>query len=160
MKKTKLYIASILLFGAMLFSSCGDFLDEEPNNIYTDEQVFSDMNMINSVLANYYGRVNWGPSLDDNGGFAYTDEAAFSSGGIRDYRTYNDDHWRVYDYELIRDLNVFLRGLSSDAANHNTELTATVKKRLEGEARFIRAWTYFNMVKTVGGVPIIGDEIY
>lgn len=160
MKKTKLYIASILLLGAILFNSCGDFLDEEPNNIYSDEQVFSDMSMINSVLANYYGRVNWGPSLDDNAGYAYTDEAAFSSGGIRDYRTYGDDHWRVYDYEIIRDINVFLRGLSSDAANHNTELTEDVKKRLEGEARFIRAWAYFNMVKTVGGVPIIGDEVY
>lgn len=162
MKKTKLYIVAALLLGTMLFNSCNDFLEEEPNNIYSDEQVFSDMNMINSVLANYYGRVNWGPSLEDNGGHAYTDEAAFSSGGIRDYRTYGDSHWRVYDegYSLIRDINIFLRGLHSDAANKNNELTDAVKKRLEGEARFIRAWAYFNMVRTMGGVPILNDEVF
>lgn len=159
MKKTKFYILSILLFSTTWFS-CGDFLDEEPNNIYSDEQVFSDINMVNSVLSNFYGRVNWGPSLDDNGGHAYTDEAAFSSGGIRDYRTYADDWWRVYDYGLIRDINLFLKGLRSDAANHNSDLTENVKKRLEGEARFIRAYTYFNMAKCLGGVSIVGDEIY
>ncbi len=159
MKKTKLYILSILIFSTTWFS-CGDFLDEDPNNIYTDEQVFSDINMVNSVLANFYGRVNWGPSLDDNGGHAHTDEAAFSSGGIRDYRTYADDWWRIYDYGLIRDINVFLQGLRSDAANHNSDLTEDVKKRLEGEARFIRAYTYFNMAKCLGGVSIVGDEIY
>lgn len=161
MKKVKLHIFTTLFLGVLLFSSCNDFLDQEPDNIYTDEQVFSDLNMINSVVANYYGRVNWGPSLDDNDGHIYTDEAAPSNGGVRDYRTYGDSHWRVYDYGLIRDLNIFLNGLkTSEAAKKNTELSEAVKKRLEGEVRFIRAWTYFNMVKTLGGVPIVEDQIW
>jgi hypothetical protein len=31
---------------------------------------------------------------------------------------------------------------------------------LEGEARFIRAWLYFNMARGMGGMPIIGDEVF
>lgn len=160
MKTIKLYIIGILIAGISGLYSCSNFLEEDPNSIFTDDQVFSDINMINSVLANYYGRVNWGPSLDDTDGHAYTDEAAFSSGGIRDYRTYADDWWRVYDYTLVRDINVFIRGLRSDAANKNIDLTENKKKQFEGEARFLRAWTYFNMAKGLGGLPIVYDEVY
>ena len=31
---------------------------------------------------------------------------------------------------------------------------------LEGEARFLRAWCYFNMCRGLGGMPIVGDEIF
>src|SRR5690606_11640297 len=26
--------------------------------------------------------------------------------------------------------------------------------------RFLRAWTYFNMAKGLGGMPIVGDEVF
>lgn len=159
MNTMRLYIISALIISTTFFG-CSDYLDEKPNNVFTDDQIFSDINMVNSVLANYYGRINWGPSLEDIDGHAYMDEAAFSSGGIRDYRTYADDWWRIYDYTFIRDINIFLRGIRSDAAKNNKDLTEAKKKQIEGETRFLRAWTYFNMVKGLGGVPIIYDEIY
>ncbi|WP_165021443.1 RagB/SusD family nutrient uptake outer membrane protein [Dysgonomonas sp. ZJ279] len=159
MKKAKLYIISAFVFCTAMFG-CSDFLEEEPEKIFTDEQIFTDLNMINSVLANYYGRINWGPSVEDIDGHAYTDEAAFSSGGIRDYRTYDNNWWRLYEYNFVRDINIFLRGLSSETANNNIDLNADIKKQYEGEARFLRAWAYFNMAKGLGGVPIVYDEIY
>ncbi|HAK30746.1 MAG TPA: RagB/SusD family nutrient uptake outer membrane protein [Sphingobacterium sp.] len=65
-----------------------------------------------------------------------------------------NDFWRMYDYELIRNLNQFIVGVRQSTLDDNN------KKSIEGEARFIRAWTYFNMIKRLGGVPMVGDKVY
>src|SRR5690606_2304309 len=63
--------------------------------------------------------------------------------------------WRVYDYALIRNINQFLQSL-----RESTALDEEEKQVYEGEARFLRAWTYFNMAKGLGGMPIVGDEVF
>ncbi|WP_394677054.1 RagB/SusD family nutrient uptake outer membrane protein [uncultured Sphingobacterium sp.] len=147
----------VILLGVCLvctFSSCNKFLERESQAIFTDDQIFSDQNMIKSVLANYYGRISWGQQFGDNGSFAMLDEAGFSSGGPNTMQEFPDDFWRMYDYELIRNLNQFIVGVRQSSLDENN------KKSIEGEARFIRAWTYFNMIKRLGGVPLVGDKIY
>jgi starch-binding outer membrane protein, SusD/RagB family len=52
-------------------------------------------------------------------------------------------------YAFIRECNIFL-----DNINKGT-LTADQKKTMIGEVHFWRAWNYFNLVRTFGGVPII-----
>lgn len=140
-------------------SACSGFLDQTPDRIMDDETVFSDQNMINAVLANFYGRLDWGQRLSDEGNeFAYLDEACFSgSGGPNDLRDYHDSWWRVYDYTLIRDINQFLQGVKSNAA---AGLAPNLRNQIEGEARFIRAWTYFNMCRCMGGMPIVENHVF
>lgn len=150
----RLYIYTLLLLTGVTLAGCSKFLDRESQSILPDEQVYSDENMILSVLANYYGRMDWGQHLGDPGSFALLDEAAFSSGGPNNMQNYGDDMWRVYDYTLIRNLNEFVKGVKGST------LADEIKNNYEGEARFIRAWVYFNMVKGLGGVPIVGDEIF
>lgn len=150
-------ILFIILFGGLLFSSCSDFLNQSSSNILINDQVFSDINMINSVLANFYGRVNYWSNLEDYGGFAYTDEACFSSGSPDNFHTYSDDWWRVYDYTFIRDMNQFIQGVRS---TNSDALTNDDRKRIEGETRFLRAYVYFNMVRCLGGVPIAYDKVF
>ncbi|WP_346070831.1 RagB/SusD family nutrient uptake outer membrane protein [Sphingobacterium siyangense] len=147
----------VILLGVCLvcaFSSCNKFLDRESQAIFTDDQIFSDQNMVKSVLANYYGRVSWGQQFGDNGSFAMLDEAGFSSGSPNNMQEFPNDFWRMYDYELIRNLNQFIVGVRQSTLDENN------KKSIEGEARFIRAWTYFNMIKRLGGVPLVGDKVY
>jgi len=160
MKTIIKYLFGFFLLLIITLTGCSDTLDEKPDGIFTDEEIFSDINMIKSALANFYGRVNWGQHLDNNGDYAYLDEAAFSNGKPNELREYHDSWWRVYDYGLIRDLNIFLHGLDSEAAQKNPELDDEEKKELEGEIRFLRAWTYFNICKGLGGVPIIHDEVF
>jgi hypothetical protein len=140
-------------------AGCEDFLDRESENLLSDEQVFSDENMTNSVLANFYGRIDWGQRLDDWDSYAATDEAAISGSGPNVWggSPYNDDIFRVYDYTLIRHINQFLESVRSDAT---AGLDEAYRKQLEGEARFIRAWTYFNMGRCMGGMPLVGDEVF
>lgn len=136
-------------------TACNDFLDREPDKIMTDEQIFNDPVMIKSVLANYYGRVTWGQHVADWGSFAIIDDAAKCDGGPDQRSTFEDDLWRVYDYTLVRNINQFLKGL-----RETTALTDAEKAPLEGEARFLRAWYYFNMCRGLGGMPIVGDDIF
>lgn len=56
--------------------------------------------------------------------------------------------------------NLFLEGLRSEAAESNRQLTVDMRRNLEGEARFLRAWLYFNMCERLGGIPVIGDKVY
>lgn len=136
-------------------TACNDFLDREPDKIMTDEQIFNDPVMIKSVLANYYGRVTWGQHVADWGSFTIIDDAARCDGGPDQRSTFEDDLWRVYDYTLVRNINQFLKGL-----RETTALTDAEKAPLEGEARFLRAWYYFNMCRGLGGMPIVGDDIF
>jgi len=147
------YKALILL--ALFSASCNKILDQNPDQILTEEQVYTDEIMIKSVLANYYGRIQYGQRTDDSYSFTILDEAGKSDGGPDNIQTYSDTQWRVYDYTLIRNINQFLLGLRASS-------TIDEEKRIgyEAEARFIRAWVYFNMAKGLGGMPIVGDEVF
>lgn len=154
----RIYNISAILILILGCYSCSDFLERDPDSIFTDEQIYSDENMIKSVLSNYYSRINWGQNFDNEGQeYGVLDEACFSK-GERDISTgFPIDMWRIYDYALIRDINKFLIGLKSEYAKDQDPLFL---KQIEAEALFIRAWTYFNMIRGLGGVPIVGDEVF
>lgn len=147
----------IIIFSVALFawSGCADFLEREPDTILSDDQVFGDAVMIKSVLANFYGRITWGQHIDDSYPYTILDEASKSDGGPDTRQGFEDDRWRVYDYTLLRNLNQFLKGVRETKV-----LDVASQKQLEGEARFIRAWLYFNMGRGLGGMPIVGDEVF
>ncbi|PWG82254.1 RagB/SusD family nutrient uptake outer membrane protein [Pararcticibacter amylolyticus] len=146
-------------------SGCRDFLDQEPDKILTNDQVYGDPNLIKSVLANFYERVSRGKTPDDKdydwgqrpGGdlydFTRLDEAIRYD--FDNINQFDRNRWRTYDYKLIRNINQFLQGVKETKVLQESE-----KRPLEGEARFIRAWCYFNMCRTLGGMPIVGDEVF
>ena len=150
MKQNIFIIITCFLF---LSTACSDFLDRKPDQLLTDEAVFSDPKMIQSVLANLYGRANWGQSLTDHMSYIYLDEACKSDGGPVQTQNFPNDRWRLYAYTLIRNINQFLMSVA------NSKLDPDEKAGLNAEARFLRAWTYFNMCRGLGGLPIIGDEV-
>lgn len=64
-----------------------------------------------------------------------------------------DDAWKKC-YENIRRVNLFFQGIEI------APLQDSRKRRLRAEARFLRAWYYFNLMQHYGGVPLIGDVVY
>src|SRR5690554_398238 len=151
----KIHIYFILYVIVLFSAGCTDILDQEPDQILTEDQVFSDEVIIQSVLANYYGRVTWGQHIDGSYGYILLDEAGKSDGGPDHFQTFSDAHWRVYDYGLIWNINQFLEGLRETPI-----LDEQSRQQYEGEVRFLRAWVYFNMCKGMGGMPIVGDEVF
>ncbi|MCZ2563928.1 RagB/SusD family nutrient uptake outer membrane protein [Bacteroides fragilis] len=148
----KRYILVAFAAGILSLSSCSDFLDTKPDSILTQDEVYSDPNLVKSVLANFYGRITWGQRIDAFDDLSVLDEAIT-------YDTNSDENidrnkWRPFDYTLIRNLNQFLQGVKE------AEIDETTKNAYIGEVRYIRAWTYFCMSRGLGGMPIVGDEVF
>lgn len=151
MKKN--YICVALIATAMSFGSCSGFLDTTPDTLLTQDQTYGDATLSRSVLANFYGRITLGQHLADWGTWTMMDEAI--DYGNHDDESIDRNKWRPYDYTLVRDLNQFLQGVKE-----STAVDEATKKTYIGEAKYIRAWLYFCMGRTLGGVPIMGDEVY
>lgn len=148
-----------IIFAAVLIYIAGckkdsEFLDVQPTSILTNEQAFSDPAQVLSILADLYNR-----QLDfsglDNGWASFADfsESFPSENGSANIVQRNEwgfGDWNTWDYGYIRDLNLFV-----ERATEATALAETDRKRFLAEARFLRASYYFEMVKRMGGVPLI-----
>src|SRR5664279_1042163 len=162
MKKiTSIIIVSLLLGMSWGCKKDSSFLDVQPNTFLTNDQVFSDPNLVLSVLADLYNRQVDFSGLD-NGWASFTDfsESFPSENGSAYYvqRTgWNYDSWGLDwsgSYQYIRDLNLFLQRDSASTGLSNDD-----KKRFSAEGRFLRANFYFEMTKGYGGVPLVLEPL-
>src|SRR5450631_3937218 len=155
MKKI-LFISMIaLLVGGL--TGCkkdSDFLNIPPNAILPTDVAFSDPALVLSILGDLYNRQVDFSSFDINwSSFADFSESFPSDGGyyyLVQQTGWDYSAWRTYDYAYIRDLNLFIQ---RDSAA--TLLTASDKARFLAEGRFLRANYYFELVKRMGGVPLV-----
>lgn len=154
-------IYKYLLIGVALLpvSACKEeWLERQPPNIILEEQVWNDPRMIISLLANYYDRLPAHSQIDAGWQeFAAYDEAMWS--GNDDARnnivSYPFDRWRLWDYSLVRDINLALENIEK----YGTKLTAAQKTQFSSELRFLRAYQYFELVKRMGGVPLVTKQL-
>lgn len=164
MKNLKLYKILISLGCVCLLiqilSSCSD-LDADPTNTIPESEVYNDKALIQSVLANFYASVNFGQNNGDYGSYHLLDEANRCEGAATttdDEKVIPRNFYRVYDYGLVRRMNLFLQGIRSDGAK--AALLESDRLNLEAQCIFLRAWYYFGMARSLGGMPIIGDVVY
>ncbi len=176
MKKIALFVFAI----AAVFASGCNVLDKKPLDIISDGQVWEDQDLTDAYLANmYYDNcvaVNEMPVTfdwtDENFwkgpgcGWAFINEMAdegvclwnfhtdmvkgWKAGGISATNVPIYLEWWDNGYRLIRDANYFMEKLSA-----STTLDKSFIKKRMAEARFIRAFNYFALVKRYGGVPLI-----
>lgn len=145
----------------LLFSSCKkDWLERTPKDIILEDQVWNDPVMITGLLANYYDRFPTETGLEGNFRNAanYAD-AMWSGYSGEDWRNniinYGFDSWRYWDYGLIRDINLAIESIEAYGEN----LTEQQKAEFSAELRFQRAFIYFEMVKRMGGVPLVTSQL-
>ncbi|MBA4168318.1 MAG: RagB/SusD family nutrient uptake outer membrane protein, partial [Chitinophagaceae bacterium] len=166
MKKYKsIFICLSCLIG---FAGCKrDILNQPPKDKLTDASVWSDLSLANLYLNDAYNGV---PSGFERGFYlldAATDEAetgypwAYSQNfNQSDFTPTNPIRFAaswdggpptpwVTDFLFIRKTNVFLSKIDGVPGDDSA------KSVLKGEARFLRALFYHELVKLYGGVPII-----
>lgn len=159
-----------LLTGVLLgLSSCSDdFLNLDPIDQVPATAIFTDEALANAYLNNLIGRLPAGQYNSPGGGYgnAYllasiSDEARSKSGWIPSNRVVrvgainpsNFGGLDIWDeaYAAIRQVNEFLVGLNGEDATISDDF----KARAEPQARFVRAWFYFDLVRRYGDVPLI-----
>ena len=139
MKKIILYILVI-----SLSLSCKKVLDIENVSSYSPEKVWNDANLANAYMANIYSVFgNWNANADSEsdqlaGVRFYPDAVNVTNGGL--------GNW---DYGSIRLINQALLDVAKGS------LSTADKNDILGQAYFLRAYVYFGMVSTHGGVPYI-----
>ena len=150
----------LICFLTLLSFSCKkkDWLDRNSPTLLPGSQTFNDPLLIVGLLANYYDRLPTDASLTANWQKATTyDDAVWGGGGnsgdeIRNtFTSYATNNWTLWDYGYVRDINLALQ----DMETYGTTLTAAQKAQFNAEFRFLRAQDYFEMVKRMGGLPII-----
>ena len=138
------------------FTGCGDKWLDDPvsTTIILPNQVWNDEVMVVGLLCNYYDRLPVNYNLLNYARMAELDEACHSDNNYMDLKTYSWDSWSLWEYSLIRDINLAIEGVAT-----STVFTDKLKEEYTAEFRFLRAYVYFEMVKRMGGVPIITKQL-
>ena len=134
-----------------------EFLDVNPTSLLTNEQAFSDPAQVISILADLYARQVDFSSLDGGwrsfADFGESFPSENGAAGIVQSNGWNYGEWGLYDYGYVRDLNLFIERAEASS------LSDVNKKLFVAEARFMRANLYFEMVKRMGGVPLVTKSV-
>ncbi|MAZ28250.1 MAG: RagB/SusD family nutrient uptake outer membrane protein [Cytophagaceae bacterium] len=146
----------ILFIIPLLFANCEsdeEFLDREPTDILSEEQIYNNPDLVVSVLADLYNRYYDFGTVEDWPSLAGFNVAFWSEAGrygIFQNNGWGYGEWGTWDYTYIREMNLFLERL-----DQSTELSEAELARFKAEGRFLRASYYFTLVKRMGGVPLI-----
>ena len=177
--KTILQHIILISISVLGLSSCiNRILDREPLDIISDAQVFKDQKLADDKLTLAYTKMtvmlNECPRIRNpqeytsyyaetdnwNGPFIVNELADESlsnwikgqSGTAKSTGITNSGgilEWWELAYEINRILNEFIEGLEHSDFSNSYKIERTA------EARFLRAFNYFFMVKRYGGVPLI-----
>lgn len=154
MKSSKYIIILLLATG---FISCRrDLLNTQPRNLLTKDQIYSSPAGVQAYFATLYKDMPVEDFAFINGRFGrFPDDGhGYTSNWIDE--TFNANDSRLEDevwgnlYKSIRNVNTFLREVAEV-----TNITESAKTLYTAEARFVRAYYYFGLVKYYGGVPIL-----
>jgi len=153
---------AIAVFGLLGTTGCQGVLDVTPKDQFPDAAVFADPNLAQAFLNDTYRGLGHGlyeimlASMTDETHFIhnYNTEVVVqslitsSARGALDDGRYSHFNWGP-NYARIRQTNIFLSHI--DAAGFDDAL----KRRMKGEAYFLRAYFYHNLMRMYGGVPLI-----
>jgi len=159
----------ILILTALMWAlySCSDkILDIEPKDRVAESAVWKDEKLINAYENELYNCIQHGFKIHMQS--KATDEAIctitfdigqFPVGSINadNITSVANTAWNgggnIYywstGWQYIRKINIFLEKMQ------DLEITIDNKERLIAEAKFLRAFIYFEFIKRFGGVPII-----
>ena len=161
--KNLLYV----LLGLGMIVSCENPFELTPTDIISENIVFEDKGLADAFVNDLYNRTQFhmtSGGTNINMGFINSWggehrnfapwQAAF---GQVTNTPYDENGARLLDYwpyNNIREVNVFIKNLGESKS-----LSPEYVAARSGEARFIRAWEYFEMVKRFGGVPIVTEAL-
>lgn len=161
-----------------MFSACSDYLDKQPDDQVTEEEVFTRYDLVDGLVTNLYDEAR-----DANKPLIYfshfstapiTDEATASSHEGAIPHQFHIGNWGPSQgipgeagqywaslYENVRKANVILEGIEkyNTPDNPRDGKEGDLQRRI-GETHFLRAYHYFLLVRTYGEVPYTTSAIY
>ncbi|WP_437365622.1 RagB/SusD family nutrient uptake outer membrane protein [Olivibacter jilunii] len=152
----------VAFFMAMV--SCSKFLDVEPKASISGENIIVDETSANAALNGVYSALRTYYSVDFQS-IAYLSgdniQWTGSQSQVQEFINHQvnaenatiTNTWKEI-YVAVNRANQVIKNVNELAANVISE---DVRKRIAGEAYFIRALAYFDLARTWGGVPLITE---
>lgn len=177
MKKKNIILVSVFIGAGILFSACSDYLDSD--------KYFEDRITINKVFTSKQRSQQWlayafsflknenadvvGKEKETNS-FTFADDMYYGDRDVNydskewnelSYNTfmqgqYNEDNFNqawTMCYKGIYQASVFINNIDM-----NTEMTDKERLDYKGQARFVRAYYYWLLLRRYGPVPIVPNE--
>lgn len=149
---------------ALALTSCID-MDRTPQNIWTDDDLLSNEAGLEVYLARLYSQMPWEDfKYMAQWGFNYSSwlgalgiegtGEAINRDGISSSFTGEDNPWWDKSFTLIREANHLIETLPDYAGNFSE---ATLNEYI-GQAYFVRAYSFYQMARRYGGVPLTLKE--
>lgn len=157
MKTNKLFIGlGLLVAFAML--SCEDALNVEPETYYNENQVFSTEEGVETAVsgmwsvynAGAYNGTSYHTFLNPLSGRFYSNQGASKDATSLNCSPINTWLQRMWPnmYSTINNANIIIANIDKE------EVTLNNKNTSLGQAYFLRAITYFDLVRLFGDVPL------
>lgn len=181
MKKIKIICSFLVVL--TLITSCEDFIDLKPESYESVDNYYKNYDEINTALLGCLGGMRKPLSTEwmvtevrsDNAKQQTPSSSSAPNLELNDLNLYvvGSPHPQVYNYwysvyQNIRNVNLVLHALgvqynSTDKVDELTDIKVTIddakRNKLIGEALFIRAYHYFNLVRLYGGVFMLTEPI-
>jgi hypothetical protein len=154
----------IMIMTVALCGSCSDFLEESNKTNFTPENYFRTAEHAQSIVIAIYADLQMSASGDYGGNpYFMTDFLTGTAGTkvgqnlhINKIRMASNDSdneysraWWNASYRAIANANFAIEKIPA------IDMDNTLKSRYLGEARFMRAYCYFNLVRLFGRVPLV-----
>src|SRR5690606_30499662 len=128
-----------------IFTSCKNVVDIEDLQSLDEEKVWKDPNLVNAYMANLYTVFgNWSAGAD-----VYCEQLVGVPFQLNTISP-TAGGFKTWDYTNIRKINTAIQKVQE-----STRLSQEVKNSTLGEAYFLRAFVYFDMLRLYGGIPYI-----
>ena len=137
----------LFLLSVVILCSCNDFLDREPKTNLSPGSFWKSEEDLRLAANVFYQNMNRSYTLDNQSADGFANVGNLVSSGT--HAPGNTDGIWTTAYKQIRHANNFLENYEK------AEVSEATKNRYAGEARFFRAYFYFNLVKRFGDVPYV-----
>jgi hypothetical protein len=161
----KKIVGYLLIIIVGLLSACDKKLDQNPISQQATATFYvNQADFIQGVNAAYNGLRTWPDRMLNLSETRSDNLYAVSDGGVREWEGINGFHKTIAgnsyvteawsgNYSSIFKVNTFLENLSLKGADVIAD--AGLRTRLEAEARFLRGFYYFDLVRWFGQVPLV-----
>ena len=156
-KNIKTVIVTAVL--AMILVACSDILEEQPRSIYepgffkTEKGVMGGLTAMYAHLRYIYGNAYYYSACQTG-----TDEATYAQSADANFKDHDCSGVGTLSSTSSRSdvlwNNAFPNINTANGVIENAEAVGTISDALIAEARFFRAFDYFMLVQTFGGVPL------
>jgi starch-binding outer membrane protein, SusD/RagB family len=160
------FLRTVILILAVQLGSCKkNILDTNPLDKFSDKVVWKDASLMETYINNTYRVLPHGFQFGTRRLFCLSDESkprgsasysVINAGNITPSSLGPLDYWVGTSadpgyYKCITQCNVFLANVKE------ADFDSTLKNRMVGEIKTLRAFSYFRLISFFGGVPLITE---